>query len=61
MSLKESFKTTANRRELLFVNTAGQSQWIPGVEGGVVFAGWENRPIKLGFIYCLNRRSVFLS
>ena len=37
---------------------AGQARWVPGEEGGMVFVGWENRPQKLGFVYCLNRRSV---
>ena len=46
---------------------AGQAQWVPrgsgGGEGGeeeeeVVFVGWENKPRKLGFIYCLNRPSA---
>jgi len=38
--------------------TAGQAQWIPGEEGGIVFVGWENTPRRLGFVYCLNRRCV---
>ena len=45
---------------------AGQAVWVPGVggeegegeEGEVVCVGWENRPRKLGFVYCLNRRSA---
>lgn len=42
----------------LSFSPAGQARWVPGEEGGVVFVGWENRPQKLGFVYCLNRRSV---
>jgi len=38
--------------------TAGQAQWVPGEEGGIVFVGWENTPRRLGFVYCLNRRCV---
>ena len=42
---------------------AGQAVWVPGGgegegEGEVVCVGWENKPRKLGFVYCLNRPSA---
>ena len=44
---------------MICVDTAGQAVWVPGEEGGgVVCVGWENRPRKLGFVYCLNRPSA---
>ena len=36
--------------------TGGQAQWVPGDDGGVVFVGWENKPRKLGLVYCPTRR-----
>lgn len=41
--------------------TAGQAVWVPGAGGKeeeVVCVGWENKPRKLGFVYCLNRPSA---
>ena len=36
--------------------SAGQAVWVPGDEEGVVFIGWNNRPRKLGFVYCICRK-----
>ncbi|XP_064401064.1 acylamino-acid-releasing enzyme-like isoform X2 [Halichondria panicea] len=38
--------------------SAGQAQWVPGDEGGIVFVGYENHPRKLGFLFCFNKRSA---
>lgn len=47
--------------------SAGQAIWVPspttvdgemGGEKEVVCVGWENKPRKLGFVYCLNRPSA---
>ena len=34
----------------------GQCQWVPSEDGDVVFVGWENKPRKLGLVYCPTRR-----
>jgi acylaminoacyl-peptidase len=38
--------------------SAGQAVWVPEEGGEVVCVGWENKPRKLGFVYCLNRPSA---
>lgn len=40
------------------VCAAGQAVWVPGEKEEVVYVGWENKPRKLGFVYCLNRPSA---
>ena len=37
---------------------AGQAVWVPGKEEEMVYVGWEDKPRKLGFVYCLNRPSA---
>ena len=47
-------------------SAAGQAQWVPGGGEGeegageeeIVYVGSENKPRKLGFVYCLNRPSA---
>ena len=46
---------------VIVISSAGQAVWVPEEGGGggeVVCVGWENRPRKLGFVYCLNRPSA---
>lgn len=48
---------------LFLLCAAGQAVWVPGAggemgEGEMVCVGWENKPRKLGFVYCLNRPSA---
>ncbi len=39
---------------MLYNYIAGQAEWVPGEEGGVVFIGTENLPCKISFTYCLS-------
>lgn len=37
--------------------SVGQAVWTPD-GNGIVFAGWDNEPYRVGMIYCKNRRSA---
>lgn len=39
-----------------YVYIGGQAHWVLNDDGGVVFVGWENKPRKLGFVYCMCRK-----
>ena len=43
---------------VIAISSAGQAVWVPEEGGEVVCVGWENKPRKLGFVYCLNRPSA---
>ena len=35
--------------------SASSAHWLPGSNEELVFVGYSNNPLKLGFVYCFNR------
>ena len=35
--------------------SACHAHWLPGSNEELVFVGYANNPLKLGFVYCFNR------
>lgn len=36
--------------------SCGLAQWVPDSINELVFVGYDNFPLKLGFVYCFNRK-----
>lgn len=36
--------------------SCGRARWVPNSTNELAFVGYDSEPLKLGFVYCFNRK-----